>query len=124
MPPRIFISVDLPAPFSPMRASTSPGRTRRLTFSSARTPGKDLLTPSTSRIGGISLRSLELLDLAVEPLDVFPVDDPVRNEHAVPVVRRQHCPGLAVLQSLEDVVELLAACQGYQNLDRLVAELV
>ncbi|MGY4318693.1 hypothetical protein ACVWW1_008020 [Bradyrhizobium sp. JR3.5] len=33
------ISVDLPAPFSPIRPSTSPRQTRRLTSSSALTPG-------------------------------------------------------------------------------------
>ena len=38
-PPRIFISVDLPAPFSPTRPITSPGATARLTSSSATTPG-------------------------------------------------------------------------------------
>src|SRR5690606_26396921 len=34
--------VDLPAPFSPQIACTSPARTSRLTSCSARTPGKDL----------------------------------------------------------------------------------
>src|SRR5205823_1759259 len=43
-----FISVDLPAPFSPATACTSPGRMSRLTRSSACTPGKRLLTPRTS----------------------------------------------------------------------------
>ena len=38
-PPRIFISVDLPAPFSPTRPMTSPGATERLTSSRATTPG-------------------------------------------------------------------------------------
>ena len=38
-PPRIFISVDLPAPFSPISPSTSPRMTRRLTLSRAMTPG-------------------------------------------------------------------------------------
>ena len=38
-PPRIFISVDLPAPFSPTRPITSPRSTARLTPSSAVTPG-------------------------------------------------------------------------------------
>ena len=38
-PPRIFIRVDLPAPFSPISARTSPRSTRRLTRSSAFTPG-------------------------------------------------------------------------------------
>src|SRR5690606_32425434 len=36
------MSVDLPAPFSPQIACTSPARTSRLTSCSARTPGKDL----------------------------------------------------------------------------------
>ena len=38
-PPSTFISVDLPAPFSPTRPITSPGATERLTPSSATTPG-------------------------------------------------------------------------------------
>ena len=38
-PPRTFIRVDLPAPFSPIRPITSPRRTARLTRSSATTPG-------------------------------------------------------------------------------------
>ena len=38
-PPRIFIRVDLPAPFSPTRPITSPGRTSMLKSASATTPG-------------------------------------------------------------------------------------
>ena len=38
-PPRTFMSVDLPAPFSPIRPITSPRPTERLTRSSATTPG-------------------------------------------------------------------------------------
>ena len=38
-PPSTFISVDLPAPFSPTSPITSPGATARLTSSSATTPG-------------------------------------------------------------------------------------
>ncbi len=38
-PPMIFISVDLPAPFSPTSPITSPGSTEKLTSSSATTPG-------------------------------------------------------------------------------------
>src|SRR3954463_7213261 len=49
LPARIFISVDLPAPFSPIRACTVPGRIRRLTPSSATTPGYRLVMPSASR---------------------------------------------------------------------------
>ena len=49
-PERIFMSVDLPAPFSPTRAWTSPLRRSNETWSSAFTPGKLLETPSTSRM--------------------------------------------------------------------------
>src|SRR4051794_24840432 len=48
MPAMIFISVDLPAPFSPMRACTEPRFSRNWTSSSARTPGNSLRTCSTS----------------------------------------------------------------------------
>ena len=43
-PRRIFRIVDLPAPFSPSSAWTSPGRTSRWTSSRARTPPKRMLT--------------------------------------------------------------------------------
>src|ERR1700746_531524 len=49
------MSVLFPAPFSPMRACTSPGQIRRSTFLRARTPGKLLVIPRTSRIGRSSL---------------------------------------------------------------------
>jgi hypothetical protein len=44
----IFISVLLPAPFSPSTAWISPGFTRRLTPSLARTAGYCLLMPLSS----------------------------------------------------------------------------
>src|SRR5579884_252478 len=50
-PARIFISVDLPAPFSPTSACTSPASTSNVTPSSARTPGNDL-TMSRIRSSG------------------------------------------------------------------------
>src|SRR5689334_9667208 len=50
-PPSIFINVDFPAPFSPIRATISPVPTVRLTPSSATTPGNRLLIPSISRSG-------------------------------------------------------------------------
>src|ERR1700736_3397421 len=50
-PARIFMSVLLPAPFSPMKAGTSPGQMLRLTFLRTRTPGKLLHIWRTSRIG-------------------------------------------------------------------------
>jgi hypothetical protein len=44
-PDRIFISVDLPAPFLPTSACTSPQATSKSTSSSARVPKKLLVTP-------------------------------------------------------------------------------
>jgi hypothetical protein len=44
--------VDLPAPFSPMSAWISPGKSRKSTPESARTPGNCLLTPVIVSIGG------------------------------------------------------------------------
>src|SRR3954462_218872 len=49
-PVRILISVDLPAPFSPTSAWTSPARRSNDTPLSARTPANDLTMPSSSRI--------------------------------------------------------------------------
>src|SRR6185503_16527395 len=45
----MFISVDLPAPFSPSSACTSPRRTSRDTSSLATTPGNSLRIPRISR---------------------------------------------------------------------------
>src|SRR5580765_858347 len=50
----MFISVDLPAPFSPRSACTSPAATSRSTWSLASTPGKRLVIPRSSRTGGSS----------------------------------------------------------------------
>src|SRR6267378_934298 len=47
-PARIFISVDLPAPFSPTSAWISPARRSKRQLRSAWTPGKSLLIPSIS----------------------------------------------------------------------------
>src|ERR1700689_773495 len=48
-PVTILISVDLPAPFSPIRAWISPALRSSETLSSALTPGKVLLTASSAR---------------------------------------------------------------------------
>src|SRR5262249_61861809 len=48
IPAMIFMRVDLPAPFSPIRACTVPRSTRIDTSSSAATPGKLLLMFRTS----------------------------------------------------------------------------
>src|SRR5262245_32934763 len=50
MPERSLISVDLPAPFSPQRAWTSPARRSNATFLSATTPGNFFVRPRASRI--------------------------------------------------------------------------
>ena len=49
MPNRHFISVDLPAPFSPISAWTVPGRTLSETLSRAFTPGNVLVISFISR---------------------------------------------------------------------------
>src|SRR5881394_1069553 len=54
-PARSFISVDLPAPFSPTTAWTSPQRISKLTWSSAVTPPKRLETRSSSMRGASAI---------------------------------------------------------------------
>src|SRR5258706_14316364 len=51
MPVRMFIKVDLPAPFSPSKAWTSPGRTSRSMASLATRPGNSLVIPTSSTFG-------------------------------------------------------------------------
>ena len=48
------MSVDLPAPFSPNRAWTSPARKSKLTSSLATMPGKLLTMPRISTADGTS----------------------------------------------------------------------
>src|SRR4051794_8909604 len=48
----MFISVDLPAPFSPRSACTSPSSRSRSMWSFATMPGKRLVMPRSSRTGG------------------------------------------------------------------------
>ena len=50
-PAKIFTSVDLPAPFSPIKACTSPGHSDSETSTRALTPANDLLTFCACRIG-------------------------------------------------------------------------
>src|SRR5436190_2528394 len=53
----MFISVDLPAPFSPSSACTSPRRTSNETSSLATTPGNSLRIPCISRTRSSATRS-------------------------------------------------------------------
>src|SRR6185436_6831321 len=68
-PAMIFISVDLPAPFSPTSACTVPGFTRIDTPSSATTPGKAFRTCSTSSKSVIRLGYTRgyLINLPLDP---------------------------------------------------------
>src|SRR5437588_11120494 len=54
----MFISVDLPAPFSPSRACTSPRRRSKSTLSSATMPGKRFVIPRISRTAAASTRAI------------------------------------------------------------------
>src|SRR5436309_387484 len=51
VPEATFINVDLPAPFSPSRAWTSPGRTSNETSLSATTASKCLVIPTMDNVG-------------------------------------------------------------------------
>src|SRR3954469_14199864 len=69
-PARIFIRVDLPAPFSPRIAWTSPGRTSRSTSRRTGTPKKLFVMPRISRMGaGADVRVESVAD-AESPADV------------------------------------------------------
>jgi hypothetical protein len=57
----IFTSVDLPAPFSPTSACTSPRRRAKSTPSSAVAPAKRFTIPAMRRIGAASLTAVSLL---------------------------------------------------------------
>src|SRR6476660_9583505 len=52
-PVSVLIKVDFPAPFSPMSACTSPGRSRKPTPSSALTPGKPTVMSRISTTGDV-----------------------------------------------------------------------
>src|ERR1700752_4752042 len=53
MPKRMFIRVDLPAPFSPTRAWISPEATARETPFKTRLPSNSLVTSRSSRAGAL-----------------------------------------------------------------------
>src|SRR5688572_5423810 len=54
----MFISVDLPAPFSPRRAWISPRRTSRSMPALASTPGNPLVMPPRTTLGGVPAGNL------------------------------------------------------------------
>src|SRR5581483_8999243 len=63
----MFISVDLPAPFSPRRACTSPSRRSKFTSSFAITPGKRFVIPRSSRRGASAIARAILSRRGVRP---------------------------------------------------------
>src|SRR5512138_740233 len=91
-PPNIFMSVDFPAPFSPIRASTSALLTRIVTWSRATTPGNLLEIPSISRIGVlVAIRlttATKRVDLLNEFLYLFLLNRNSRNKYLF--ARRNH----------------------------------
>src|SRR5438552_476759 len=108
------MSVDLPAPFSPTTASTSPACRRSDTPSRAWTPGKDLRIASTSRrgerlvtVGTVSSFAKQFLQVLMERLHVVLLDYQMRN----------------VLDAVQGQAGAVALGQGGQQLDGLVAEL-
>src|SRR5579875_508312 len=66
MPSRIFSSVDLPAPLSPNRATTSPGRTVTLASMSALTWPNRLARcfPATAMPGGDAVSAVSAIQLS------------------------------------------------------------
>src|SRR6478736_10043921 len=125
------IRVDLPAPFSPIRACTSPGRASNETSSFATTPGKRFVMPSSTTKGGALARPAPSPSLIVvgrrrcrlrilRNLD-RPVDDvlPVQLERRDDVRSHQLAVGFGVVQSLVRQVEDLSAA-----LERAVAGLL
>src|SRR5258708_9166181 len=61
----MFISEDLPAPFSPSRACTSPHSAQNAAPSSATNPSKDFRIPASSSAARISLLRDHALDVPV-----------------------------------------------------------
>src|SRR6266849_3702242 len=92
MPPRIFMRVDLPAPFSPASPTTSPALIPKSTLLSARTPPKRFSIPCNCRTGGFigspRLTPSQLVDLFGERFNAVTLDDQRRYEHLL--ARRDH----------------------------------
>src|SRR4051794_23878846 len=98
----MFISVDLPAPFSPSSACTSPRFSSKWTWSLATTPGKRFVMPLSSRRGASSVIRMSGAGLSARSTACFePLLDRVGNRD-VPVD-----------DLLLDVVELLLVRFGH-----------
>src|SRR5690606_1798298 len=64
MPERILMSVDFPAPFSPMMAWTSPGRTSKSMENRTGISPKDLEIRCADRIGGTSASGASFVSIS------------------------------------------------------------
>src|SRR4030042_54613 len=100
------MSVDLPAPFSPTTACTSPARLSKLTSSSAVTPGKVMV------MFRISTRLWAILTSATYPLRALPLvrpagapprHSPVRRGRFAPKKAERHLDSLVPLSGREAV---------------------
>src|SRR4249919_1955645 len=69
----MFISVDLPAPFSPRSACTSPRRRSKSMWSLASTPGNCLVIPRSSSTRGSSAIRVILGGGRARPLGTVPL---------------------------------------------------
>src|ERR1700722_5630208 len=98
MPAMIFISVDLPAPFSAISAWTWPRLRRKETLSSASTPGNALRTFSTSsRYSAFGTAPLSRTNCAVVGLSIVraperPTPSPPREDGEGQERRRYFLP--------------------------------
>src|SRR5690348_14657343 len=95
----ILISVDLPAPFSPIKAWILPASRVKSTFSSATTPGKRLSMPLSSSAGtfpsmaAASLGWRKSTDIGSVPDDVEiggQDDDDARHHHLQILVQAEN----------------------------------
>src|SRR5947208_3372718 len=109
-PVRIFESVDLPAPFSPSRAWTSPGRASKSTWSLASTPGKRLVIPRMATAGTCPAVTTSAL-MATGSAAFRAADDPLHEPvDRVQIAHAQlragwdlDCAGLVLQRTLEFV---------------------
>src|SRR3954470_14524724 len=92
IPAMVFTSVDLPAPLSPTRATTSAGWTRKSTPSSAWTGPKLLLTPSRERTGWIELMTCTLFSAC------WPGGRPVSRPPCAPLLNARRLARARVLR--------------------------
>src|SRR6478752_1422122 len=100
-PVSALMSVDLPAPFSPIRACTSPGNRRKSTVSSALTPGNVMEIPDITTIGFEEAVSV-IVDLSSAPVPRYRQGCAARGDAEVPPgsgAGRLSTAGRAVLRS-------------------------